>query len=89
MREGIQVHGTRSERNVRMFFIENLIAFRLREEANNGVMPNMYFRLVTKDKIDKMPEARAAMANDHQGRYNTPDSTMVLFVYRVKNTFIR
>ena len=72
-----------------MFFIKKLIAFRLREVANDGVMPNMYFRLVTKDKIDKMPEARAAMASDHQGRYNTPDSTMVLFVYRVKNTFIR
>lgn len=43
----------------------------------------MYFRLVTKAQAEKMPEAKKAIADDHQGRYNTPDSTMVLFVYKV------
>jgi hypothetical protein len=42
-----------------------------------------YFRLLTKAQADKDPKARALMDKDHSGRYNQPDTTMVLAVYKV------
>lgn len=63
--------------------IPRLIYF-FRNELNNDRGRLRYLRLVTKAQADKLPAARAAMADDHSGRYNTPDSTMVLFVYKVR-----
>lgn len=43
----------------------------------------LYFRVLTKEQANKDIRARSIMEKDHVGRYNAPDETMVLAVYKV------
>ena len=47
----------------------------------------MYFRLVTRAEVEKSEDAKAILRGEHPGRFNTPDETMVLFVYKVRLNF--
>lgn len=67
-----------------------------REVENGGTLPSIYMRMVTKEEVMHNPAAVMLAIDDHPGRYNKPDNTMVTLLFKVifdkllrKNVFFR
>ena len=42
------------------------------------------FRVLSKGEIDENPTAKELRGTDHMGRFNVPNSNMVLYMYEVR-----
>ena len=69
------------------FTVYAIALFYFRTESGADLR-KIAFRVVTREEAEDDPALLALMGSDHHGRYNVPNSSMVLFMYEVLYTLM-